>query len=175
MTARRVTLGRVAGVHGVRGGIKVYSLTRPIENILKYPRWWITHGEGFEARVLEREVHARSLVAKITGPDGQPIDDRDVAASLMGAEIQVDRADLPKPRRGEYYWIDLIGLDVESTTGAALGRIADMTSNGAQDVMVVRDGEKERLIPFVKTHIVKKVDLDAGRIVCDWQPDYDED
>jgi 16S rRNA processing protein RimM len=175
MTARRVTLGRVAGVHGVRGGIKVYSLTRPIENILNYRRWWITHGAGFEARVLESEVHARSLVAKITGPDGEPITDRDVAVSLMGAEIQVDRAELPKLKSGEYYWMDLIGLKVENVEGVALGQVEEMTSNGAQDVMILRDGDRQRLIPFVKTYIVKKVDLEAGRIVCEWQPDFDED
>lgn len=175
MSVRRVTLGRVSGVHGVRGGIKVYSLTRPIENIFNYPRWWIAQGEGFEAQVVETQVHARSLVARITGPDGALIEDRDVALRLMGAEIQVERSALPKLGRGEYYWVDLIGLTVESTAGAALGQVVDMTSNGAQDVLIVRDGDKERLIPFVKTHIVKQVDLEAGRIVCEWHPEYDED
>jgi len=174
MTVRRVTLGRVAGVHGVRGGIKVWSLTRPVENLFDYRSWWITHGAGFEAKVLESHVQNRTLVAYISGADGQPITDRDIAAGLMGAEIQVDRAAMPKLPKGQHYWIDLIGVKVESTLGVVLGQITDMTSNGAQDVMVLRDGEKERLIPFVKEHIVKEVDLEAGRIVCDWHPDYDE-
>lgn len=175
MTARRVTLGRVAGVHGVRGGIKLHSLTRPIDKIFEYRRWWIAHGEGFEARVLEGRVQGRALVAQISGPDGEPITDRDIAAALLGAEIQVERSALPKLPQGEYYWADLLGLKVESTLGVALGQVEDMTSNGAQDVMVLRDGERRRLIPFVKPHIVKEVDMEAGRIVCDWHPDYDED
>ncbi|HSW12688.1 MAG TPA: ribosome maturation factor RimM [Solimonas sp.] len=175
MLARRVTLGRVSGVHGVRGGIKVWSLTRPIENLFEYRSWWITHREGFEAKVLESHVHDRSLVAYISGPDGQPITDRDIAAGLMGAEIQVEHSAMPKLPKGQYYWFDLIGVKVESTLGVALGQVEDMTSNGAQDVMVLRNGERQRLIPFVKEHIVKEVDLEAGRIVCDWHPDYDED
>lgn len=175
MTLRRVTLGRVAGVHGVRGGIKVHSWTRPIDGIFDYPRWWIAHGEGFETRLLETHVHNRALVVYLSGPDGQPITDRDVAAGLLGAEIQVERSAMPKLRQGEYYWIDLIGCKVENTQGVALGQVEDMTSNGAQDVLVLRDGEKQRLIPFVRPEIVKEVDMDARRIVCEWLPEYDAD
>lgn len=177
MTARRVTLGRIAGVHGVKGWVKLHSLTRPIENLLRYRRWWIT-GAGrteYQAQVLAGQPQGRGLVAQISGVDGQPIEDRTLAASLIGAEIQVERAELPKLPKGRYYWIDLIGLKVENLDGVALGAVTDVTSNGPQDVLVLKDGEIERLIPFVAQHIVKDVDLEAGRIVCDWQREYDED
>jgi 16S rRNA processing protein RimM len=109
---------------------------------------------------------------QITDSSGQPIDDRDRAAALIGAEIQVEREALPKLAPGEFYWIDLIGAKVESVDGAALGIVSDVTSNGAQDVLVLKDGEVERLIPFVMQHIVREVDVDGGRIVCDWQADW---
>ena len=168
----RLTLGRVAGVFGVRGWIKVHSHTRPIDNLLDYSPWWIAGREGFEAKLIEGRVQGRGLVARITGPDGEPIDDRDVAASLIGADIQVERARLPAPSPGEYYWFDLVGLAVRNEEGTALGVVDGLTSNGAQDVLVVQQDRTQRLIPFVQGPIVKSVDLPGKAIVVDWQPDY---
>ena len=170
MSAGRVTLGRVAGVHGVKGWIKLYSFTRPAENILKYRRWWIGGDEGFEAQVLATQSH--NLLAQIGDAHGLPIEDRDVAAALIGKQIAVERAAMPKLPSGQYYWSDLIGLQVENEEGVALGQVSDLTSNGAQDVLVITDGEVERLIPFVHGPIVRDVDMDARRIVCVWQPDW---
>lgn len=157
---------------GVRGWVRLQSDARPQDNILKYRRWWIAHGSGFEAKLLQGQVQGKGVVAQISGPDGLPISDRDQAAALHGAEIQVDRADLPRLPKGQHYWVDLIGLEVRNTEGTALGQVTDMTSNGAQDVLVVGQGGTERLIPFVPGIIVKSVDVDAGLVVCDWHPDY---
>lgn len=170
MDAGRVTLGRVAGVHGVKGWIRLYSLTRPAQNILNYRRWWIGGADGFEAQVLATQEH--NLLAQISGADGRPIEDRDVAAALIGKDIAVDRAAMPKLKKGQYYWADLLGLKVENGEGVALGTVTDVTSNGAQDVLVVGDGDIERLIPFVLGPVVSKVDMAGGRIICDWQPDW---
>jgi 16S rRNA processing protein RimM len=172
--ARKVTLGRIIGVFGVQGWVRIASETRPVENILKYRRWWIQHGSAgeFEAKVLQGRRHGGGVAAQISGPDGEPITDRDVAAALIGAELRIDRAKLPKLPAGEYYWVDLLGLEVRNLEGVVLGKVNDMTSNGAQDVMVLKDGELERLIPYVPGPIVKHVDPAAGVIVCDWQPDY---
>jgi len=166
-------LGRIAGVYGVRGWVKLRSSTRPIENLLDYPHWWLVHqGREFEATLIEGRVHGDGLVAQISDAQGRPIDDRDVAAALVGAEIHVAREELPEPEEGQYYWFDLIGLKVRNEEGVDLGEVDSMTSNGAQDVLVLKQGEVERLIPFVKGPIVKSVDLDQGLIVADWQPDY---
>jgi 16S rRNA processing protein RimM len=172
MEGPRVTLGRIAGVFGVRGWVKLHSYSRPAESILRYPSWWIAHGNGFTAQVLEGHPQAGGVVARITGADGAAIEDRDVAAALIGSSIEVARSALPKLKKGQFYWVDLIGLEVQSAAGAKLGRIDDMTSNGAQDVMVVRDGETERLIPFVHGAVVQKVDLASRRVVCDWEPEW---
>ena len=177
MNTRRVTLGRVSGVFGVKGWIKVYSYTRPAQNILKYRHWWLSHGDGFEAKLLTGQVQGNSLVAQISDAKGNAIEDRDVAAGLIGAEIQVERGEMPKLPDGQFYWADLLGLKVENTEGEALGTVTDVTSNGAQDVLVIvadagSDNETERLIPFVTPQIVREVDAQAGRIVCEWQTDW---
>jgi 16S rRNA processing protein RimM len=169
---RKVALGRIAGVFGVRGWVKLHSYTRPIENLLDYPRWWLTAAQPYEAKLIEGRVQGNGLVARISDAAGVPIDDRDVAASLIGAEIQVERSALPKAPPGSYYWDDLVGLAVVSNAGEPLGRVTSVTSNGAQDVLVLEDGEQERLIPFVVGPIIHSVDLQAGRIVADWAPDY---
>lgn len=168
----RVTLGRVAGVFGIRGWVKVLSYTRPLENLLDYEPWWIAKGEGFEARLIESRLQGRGIVAHICGADGQPITDRDVAASLIGSEIQVDRAAMPEPPPGQVYWADLVGLKVRNLESVELGQVESVTSNGAQDVLVIRQGETERLIPLVRGPIIHSVSVEEGLIVADWQPDY---
>lgn len=173
---RRVTLGRVAGVFGIKGWVKIVSYTRPQDNILKYPRWWLSAANdeagGYQARLVDSRSQVNGIVAQITGRDGQPITDRDIAARLVGCEIAVDHAELPPPPPGSFYWADLIGLEVRSTQDEPLGRVTGVMENGAQDVLVLEDGETERLIPFVREAIIVSVDLAAGRIVADWSPDY---
>ena len=171
-TEPRVTLGRIVGVYGVRGWVRVQSFTRPVENLLDYRRWWLATDSPYEARVIEARPHGGALVASLSDAADAPITDRDVAAKLLGVEIQVERSALPPPPKGSYYWADLIGLTVKSVSGVGLGTVTDVTSNGAQDVLVVGDGETQRLIPFVKGPIIHSVDLQAGEIVADWEPDY---
>ncbi|MCC2657780.1 MAG: rimM [Panacagrimonas sp.] len=174
--SHRLTLGRVAGVYGVKGWVKLQSFTRPADNLLEYRDVWIVDGndatDGFEAKLTEGRIHGGTLVARLTGPDRQVIEDRDVAAAMIGREIQVDRSRLPKPDEGEFYWFDLVGLAVRNEEGVMLGKVESLTSNGAQDVLVVQDGETERLIPFVQGPIIRSVNLETNEIVADWQPDY---
>lgn len=170
---RRVTLGRVTGVFGIRGWIKIHSYTRPIENLLDYPRWWLVQqGRELESSMIEGRVQGRGLVAQLGDANGRAIDDRDQAAALIGADILVARDELPELEEGQYYWSDLVGLKVQNEEGVELGKVESLTSNGAQDVLVLRGGEAERLIPFVQGPIVKSVELQQGLIVVDWQPDY---
>lgn len=173
--SRRLTLGRVAGVYGVKGWVKIRSDTRPIENLFDYNPFWLAKGTGFEAKWVESKSHGDGLIARITGPDGQVIEDRDVAAGLIGAEIQIERSQLPPAEDGQYYWFDLVGLEVQNLEGVKLGKVETLVSNGAQDVLVVRGDEAERperLIPFVHGHIIRSVSLEQGLIVADWQQDW---
>lgn len=171
----RVALGRITGVFGIRGWLKIHAYTRPLENIFDYPRWWIVPGEGkagFEARLLDGRAQGRGLVAQISGADGQALQDRETSAGLIGAEIQVARAELPPAPRGTYYWADLIGLEVRSESDVVLGRVTAMADNGAQDVLAVDDDGQQRLIPFVIGPIVKAVEPEQGFLVVAWEPDY---
>lgn len=170
--SRRVTLGRVAGVFGVKGWVKVVSNTRPADNLLKYPQWWLGADEGYLATLIDAKAQVNGIIAQLSGRDGQPITDRDIAARLVGKDISIDRAELPPAPPGSYYWADLIGMVVVSGQDEPLGTVTAMMENGVQDVLVLNDGTVERLIPFVQGPIILKVDLETRRIVADWSPDY---
>lgn len=167
-----ITLGRIAGIYGTRGWLRVESWTRPVENLLQYHQWHLSLPELPMVEVLEGRAHGPGLVASIAGLDGQRIEDRDQAASLVGALIQIEREALPAAPAGSYYWADLIGLEVRNVQGEFLGRVETLMDNGAQDVMVVVDEKHRRLIPFVAGAVVHDVDLDAAALTVDWAADY---
>ena len=164
MTTQPVVLGRIAGLFGVRGWVKVYSYTEPREAVLNYSRWLLSGKDGWqEATVAEGQRHGKGVIARIAG-----IDERDAAAALIGADIGVPREELPDVGPGRYYWSDLEGLRVVRRDGTELGRVAYLLETGANDVMVVR-GEREVLIPFVMETVVLGVDLAKGSIEVDWE------
>lgn len=164
---RRVLIGRVVGVFGVRGELKLESYTDPPGALLRYQPWIFIHNQAESplAGVRGRD-NARGVVATVPG-----IADRDAAQALVGGEIWVARSVLPNSRPGEYFWVDLEGLRVETTDGTDLGQVSHLFATGANDVLVVR-GERERMIPFVLDRYVLSIDLDAGRMVVDWDPEF---
>ncbi|MEW5943009.1 MAG: ribosome maturation factor RimM [Pseudomonadota bacterium] len=159
-------MGHVSAPFGVRGWIKVHAYTETGDGLLDYPVWWVGKpGAWRECAVLDAEVHSKSLAAHLEG-----CNDRDAAAALRGALIAVPREALPPAEADEYYWNDLIGLRVVNAQGQDLGEVAKLLETGANDVLVVQ-GERERLIPFVAGTILE-VDVDSGRIRVDWGADY---
>ena len=163
-----VVVGEVSGVFGIKGWIKVYSFTEPRENILTYSPWILRKGSELKSvEVLEGNLQGKAVVACLAG-----VTDRDVAASLGGYEIVIDSTMLPEPEEGEYYWRDLIGLQVETEQGVALGVVDYLLETGANDVLVVKEGEKERLIPFLQGSFVKNINLAARVMIVDWDPEF---
>ena len=163
----RVTVGRVSGAFGVRGWLKVRSDCEPVEQLLRYSPWQMNTATGWRSHVLvDGKVHGSGLVAKLAD-----IDDRDQARELAGADIVVDRSQLPVLAEDEYYWHDLIGLGVVTRDGNELGRVSGLMQTGTNDVLVV-SGERERLIPFIREQVVLAVDAEARRIEVDWDPDF---
>ena len=161
-----VKLGRIVGLFGVRGWIKVYSYTEPREAVLDYRDWLLGRdGDWQRVELAEGKRHGKAVIARLEG-----IDDRDAAAELIGSDIGVDRDALPEPEEGHYYWADLEGLAVVHRDGTELGRVACLMATGANDVLVV-DGPVERLIPFVPGTVILDVDLAAGVIHVDWEWD----
>jgi 16S rRNA processing protein RimM len=162
-----VEMGRINGLYGVRGWVKVYSHTRPPEGLLRYRSWLVSAGETWQPRrVAEGRLHGKGIVVRLQG-----CEDRDAAEALLGARIAVQRDRLPRLDAGEYYWTDLIGLEVETLEGIDLGRVSHLIETGANDVLVVR-GDRERLIPFLPGRFVHEIDLDRGRMRVDWDPSF---
>lgn len=160
--------GEISGVFGVKGWVKVYSFTEPRENILRYSPWLVQkNNQTREIKVIGGQRHGNAVIAELEG-----VADRDAAQALMGSKILVAKSQLPKPKPGEYYWADLVGLRVETDSGVKLGAVDHLLETGANDVLVVRDGEAERLIPFLQGHTVLRIDLDAGLMIVDWDPDF---
>lgn len=163
-----VILGKITGLFGVRGWVKVFSHTEPRSNIVQYTPWLVRQrgGDWKSLAVVNGKAHGKGVVAQLEG-----IDDRDQAALLLGAEIAIPRRQLPAAAEGEYYWADLVGLEVYTTSGVDLGKVDSMLETGANDVLVVK-GERERLIPFLQPDVVTQVDMPAGRILVDWDPEF---
>lgn len=168
-SGRRVLVGRIVGLYGVQGWLKVESWTEPRTQIFAYQPWLLSTAPGQESEVegVRGRPQGKGLIAKL--PE---VDDRDGAAALVGHDIYVARELLPPPAKDEYYWVDLEGLEVVTTEGVALGRVSHLFATGANDVVVVRDGERERLVPFVQGVYVRSVDLSGGRMVVDWDPEF---
>ena len=165
-TTQPVILGRIVGLFGVRGWVKVYSYTEPREAVLDYKDWLLSRDGRWQWVVLaEGKRHGKAVIARLEG-----IEDRDAAAELTGSEIGVDRDTLPDPGEGHYYWADLEGLTVVHKDGTELGKVAYLMATGANDVLVV-DGPAERLIPFVTGEVILDVDLAAGIMRVDWEWD----
>ena len=167
-----IVLGKITSVHGVRGEVKIYSFTDPIDNLLDYTAWTLKRdGEVKQVELVSGRLQGKILVAKLKG-----LDDREVARTFAGFDICVPRALLPDLDDGEYYWHQLEGLKVIDLQGQLLGRIDHLLETGSNDVMVVKPcpgslDDRERLLPYTE-QCVQKVDLAAGEMRVDWDADF---
>lgn len=166
-TQDRMVVGKIVGLYGVHGWVKVFSHTDPKENVFAYAPWLVQMGgEWRPTKVLLGRTQGKGLVAQLEG-----CADREQARLFIGAEVAVLKSQLPKPAAGEYYWADLIGLEVTTLGGQVLGKVDYLLDTGANDVLVVQ-GERERLIPFVRDQYVHEIDLAAGTMKVDWDPEF---
>jgi 16S rRNA processing protein RimM len=167
-----IVLGKIVSVHGVRGDVKVYSFTDPIDNLLDFGRWTLKRGDEVrQVELVGGRLQGKILVAKLKG-----IDDREEARSLAEFEICIPRSLLPQLSEGEYYWYQLEGLKVIDQAGQLLGCIDHLLETGSNDVMVVKPcpgslDDRERLLPYTG-QCVLTVDLNAGEMRVDWDADF---
>ncbi len=160
-------VGKISGLFGVRGWVKIYSYTQPRDNILNYSPWYFWIDGRWQAfQLADGKAHGKGVVALLQG-----LDDRDAAAALIDTEIAITRGQLPPPEEGEFYWADMEGLRVVNTEHCELGVVDHFMETGANDVMVV-SGERERLIPFIRDQVIIKVDIAGGYVVVDWDADF---
>lgn len=162
---RTIALGRIAGLFGVRGQLKVQSYTDPVDGLLNYRDWQLElPGGQLERRhMAQGRLHGRGLVVSLEGTE-----DCEAARALIGARILVPRSEMPRLAGREYYRADLIGLEVVNEREVVLGRIAHFLDMPAHPVMVVR-GQAEHWLPVTPQHLLA-VDLEAGRVRVNWDP-----
>ncbi|KAF0167090.1 MAG: 16S rRNA processing protein RimM [Rhodocyclaceae bacterium] len=167
-----IVLGRIVAPFGVQGWLRVHPFGDDPEAWRKMAQWWLSAdvdapAESWKVHGLEAvKLHGDGVVAKLAG-----IDDRDASEALGSVFFGAPREALPPPVQDEYYWVDLIGLAVVNMQGQPLGRVKSLIETGANEVLVVVDGERERLLPFVE-HVVKAVDIPGGIIHADWDSDW---
>ncbi len=171
MTGEEIAIGRITAPYGLKGWVKVFSYTDPIEQIFSYEPWHVIKDGRRTLNIEESRVQGKRLVARLEG-----MQNRDDAEALVGAEIRISTDQLPELEEGEYYWHQLEGLTVVNEAGETLGEVSHLTGTGANDVLVVEASresidDRERLIPYVDG-VVKEVDLRARRIVVSWDADF---
>jgi len=167
---KKIYLGKITGVHGIKGWLKIQSFSSPPENILNYPSWIITNkGEEDFYSIEQGRKQNNKIVVKL-----EKIDDRNTAESLINSKIQILRSDLPKLSNDNYYWSDLVGLSVLNSEETVIGKIESLIETGANDVMVIITLKDERiLIPFVMHEIIKEVNVELSYIKIDWSIESD--
>ena len=178
LPADAIEVGRILDAWGIKGWFKILSHSADPQALFSSKRWFILPSEKGaktfsgvrKLAIKEAKTHSGTVVAS-----AQDVDDRTAAEALRGARIFVSRASFPTADKDEFYWVDLIGLNVMNREGVGLGQVKELLSTGAQTALVmefVQDGKtQERMIPFVAVY-VDDVDTDKRLITVDWQPDY---
>jgi 16S rRNA processing protein RimM len=163
-----VVMGRVVGGQGLQGWVKVQTFTEHLDSLLDYDTWYLGNDKHpwREFKVQGCNVHTKVVVAKLEG-----ISDRTAADKCKGLLVGVPRSSLPAQAEDEYYWSDLIGMQVINLEGAELGTVESLIETGANDVLCVRNEQGEILIPFL-AQVVQQVSLAEKLIRVDWQADY---
>jgi 16S rRNA processing protein RimM len=173
-----IEVGRILDAWGIKGWFKVLPHSADPEALFSSTLWFLLPSEkGAKTfagvaclKIKESKSHSGTLVAC-----AHHVDDRNAADALRGARIFLPKSSFPAAHKDEYYWVDLIGLDVVNRQGQSLGAVRDLMSTGPQTVLVIEqvqgDHTVERMIPFVAAY-VDDVSLADRRILVDWQPDY---
>jgi len=165
---KQLHVGKISGVFGIKGWIKVFSFTGHREDILKYSPWLLKKNNSVKTvEVIVGQLQSKGVVAQLKG-----VNDRNEAEALIGWDIFIDYAKLPPAKHGEYYWSDLIGLQVENTEGILLGVIDSLLETGANDVIIVQGEARQHAIPFIREQIILEVDLTARKMRVDWDADF---
>lgn len=163
-----VVVGRILGPWGVQGWVQVYSWTDPPEALFDYQPWYLGATEQ-PVSLTDWRRSGRRLLGRLAH-----IDSPEAAAELADCPILVGRAQLPEPQAGQYYWHDLIDLEVVNLQGHRWGRITRILPTGVHDVMqILSEDERTLLIPFVVDRFVREVDLEAGRVLVDWPEEWE--
>jgi 16S rRNA processing protein RimM len=162
-----VIMARVGAPFGIKGWLKLQIFTQAPDSLDAYASWLLKGPAGWEEFELEDfSVNAKGVIAKLKG-----CDDRTGAEKLVKREIGIPREALETADEGEVFWFDLIGCEVINTAGVKLGKVETLLETGANDVLVVKLGTEETLIPYID-EVVLKVDREDKVITVNWSGEY---
>jgi 16S rRNA processing protein RimM len=171
-----LVVGYVSGAYGLQGWVRIKPYSAEADALLHAKTWWLGNPEQpaqlRDVDMMQSKSHSGDVVARLVG-----VGDREAAEALRGTVVQISRKHFPSLDDGEYYWVDLIGLEVENLQGERVGKVDGLMDNGAHPILKVSvagaepDALKEVLIPFVDQY-VKTVDRAANKIVVEWGLDY---
>jgi len=171
-----ITLGEISGVLGVKGWVKVFSHTDPRVKITEYDQWFLRKKDQdwYSVKVLNGRKQGKNIVAQLEG-----INTREQAEALKGVQIAIQERQLEVLPENEYYWKDLIGLNVETTQGIDLGKIDWIFNTGSNDVLTIKEVSRkdnkervERLLPFLMDDVVISINIKDNLMVVDWDPEF---
>lgn len=171
-----IVVGKIVGVFGIKGWVKVKSWTDPAHKLTKYTPWWLKTCHGVkEFAVAECNYRPQGLVVHLKG-----LDDRDAAQALGSVEIAIEKQQLDALEEGDYYWHQLQGMTVLSVYDgqeSRLGTVHRLLETGANDVLVVAPDQdsiddRERMVPYVPDIYVQEVNLSERVIRVAWDPDF---
>jgi len=169
-----ILLGKISGVHGIKGWVKVFSFTSPRIKITEYSQWYMKGSKDqswVSRKLVEGKEQGKNIIARFDN-----INYRDEAEALVGTEIAIHKDQLEVLAENEYFWRDLIGLSVETISGEKLGQIDWIFDTGSNDVIIVKDTEgaeaKEHLLPYLFGDVIKSVDIKKSLMVVDWDPEF---
>jgi len=162
-----IVIGRIGSTYGIKGWLKVQSFTAPETNIFDYQPWlYQKRGQWVVLECDTFEAKPERLLIHIKGYDNP-----EMAKQLTGLEIATTRDQLPKLPKGEYYWHDLIGLEVVTTKQVSLGKVKNILSNAAHPLLEIQ-GEKQHLLPLLFDKFIVEVNLSERKIIADWDPEF---
>ena len=133
---------------------------------MSYQPWHVEiDGEWKTLDILKGREQGKTIVAQL-----KDINDREQARSMIGIDLYIEKSQLPKLSKGEYYWEDLIGLEVINQKGIVLGKVSNLVDTGANNVLII-NGEKEHWVPYIEPFLIE-VNLDKQQILVDWDEDF---
>ena len=162
-------VGKINGIFGVKGWVKVFTYTQEKSNICQYTPWHIYQEENKQYQILEviqAKLQGKTIIAQI-----KDINDCDQAKLLLGTKLYINPNQLPKSTKDEYYWHELKGMKVVNKNGVNLGMVQSLLNTNANDVLVVGEGKNKQLIPYHKKYLLN-IDTDSQTITVDWEKDF---
>lgn len=167
-----LVVGKIGAPYGVKGWVKITSYTDEISGIFNYSPWMLGE-DGKEYQVDHWRTHNKGVIAKLVG-----VENRDEAEAIKNLEISIKAEQLPQLAEDEFYWRDLVGMQVVTEQGYDLGVVKELFETGANDVMLVKAnandafGQKERMLPYLVDQVIKQVDMQSNTIKVDWDPGF---